>query len=384
MDTTGADAAPSISGDTQRIAQPSYQKLSIIVLGLGAFVYGLHIGAGIIVPMMFALLLAMLLNPFVSRLQKWRFPRVLAIAIAVLFAMLALAGLAYFIGTQAAHFSDSLPQIKQKLNGLGTEAQRWAQDAFNLRKREVSDAVEKVKNEGMEQGSSLVGQTLTAVGTLFAFFFLLPVFTFLLLLYKKLLLTFIGKLFPPKDHHVVQDVLQNTKGVVQSYLVGLIFEAGIVAALNWVGLMIIGVQYALLLAVIGAVLNLIPYIGMMIATILPMVLALATGEPSDALWVLALYAFVQFLDNNFIVPRVVASRVELNALVSILAVMVGGAIWGVPGMFLSLPLTAMLKVIFDRVPGLEPWGFVLGDDANAPSRSILRVERIQLLYKAKT
>lgn len=367
----------------QRIEQPPYQKLSIILLGLAVLVYGLHVGASIIVPMMFALLLAMLLNPFVTRLQKWRFPRILAITIAVLFAMLALAGLAYFIGTQAAHFSESLPQLKQKLNVLGSQAEQWAQDVFNMRKREVTEAVEKVKNEGMEQGGSLVGTTLTAVGTLFAFFFLLPVFTFLLLLYKRLLLTFIAKLFPPKDQDVLQDVLKNTKGVVQSYLVGLILEAGIVATLNWVGLLIIGVEYALLLAVIGAVLNLIPYIGMMIATILPMVIALATGEPSDALWVLALYAFVQFLDNNFIVPHVVASRVELNALVSIMAVMVGGAIWGVPGMFLSIPLTAMLKVIFDRVAGLEPWGFVLGDDADAPSRSLLRVPGLHVPGKVK-
>ena len=358
-----------------RIEQPPYQKLSIIVLGLAVFIYGLRAGASIIVPLRFALLLAMLLNPLVTRLQGWRCPRTLAITLAVLFAMLALAGLAYFIGTQAAHFSESLPQLKQKLYELGEDAQRWAQDAFNMRKREVTEAVQKVKNEGMENGGSLVGQTLTAVGTLFAFFFLLPVFTFLLLLYKKLLLTFIAKLFPPKDHDVLQDVLKNTKGVVQSYLKGLIFEAGIVALLNWVGLMIIGVEYALLLAVIGALLNLVPYIGMMIATTLPMVIALATGEPSDALWVLALYALVQFVDNNLIVPRVVASRVELNALVSILVVMIGGAIWGVPGMFLSIPLTAMLKVIFDRVPGLEPWGFVLGDDENAGSRSLLRVPR---------
>ncbi len=366
----------------RRIEQPPYQKLSIILLGLGVLVYGLYIGASIIVPMMFALLLAMLLNPLVTRLQKWRVPRVLAITIALLFAMLALAGLAYFIGTQAAHFSESLPQLKQKLHGFGEQAQRWAQRAFNMRRGEVSDAVEKVKNEGMEKGGLLVGTTLTAVGTLFAFFFLLPVFTFLLLLYKRLLLVFIAKLFPPKDHDVLQDVLKNTKGVVQSYLVGLIFEAGIVAALNWAGLLIIGVEYALLLAVIGAVLNLIPYIGMMIATVLPMLIALAAGEPSDALWVLALYAFVQFLDNNFIVPRVVASRVELNALVSIVVVMVGGAIWGVPGMFLSIPLTAMLKVIFDRVPGLEPWGFVLGDDENAGSRSLLRVPRLHMRTKA--
>lgn len=357
----------------RKIIQPHYQKLSIIVLGLVGLFYALTYAEPIIVPILFALLLSMLLNPVVNFMTRMRFPRVLAIALAVLLAMFALAGLGYFIVTQAAHFSETMPQLKEKLNTLMNEGQRWAQEAFNMRRSEVKDAVEKVKDEGMAKGGSFVGQTLTTVGTLFAFFFLLPVFTFLLLLYKRLLLTFVSKLFPAEEQPAVADVLGQTKGVVQSYLMGLIMEAGIVTVLNWVGLMLIGVEYALLLAVIGAVLNLIPYIGMIIATILPIVIALATQDVESALWVLGLYAFVQFVDNNFIVPKVVASRVQLNALVSILVVMIGGALWGIPGMFLSIPITAMLKVIFDRVPGLEPFGYVLGDDDAKSQHALFRL-----------
>ncbi|MFZ1688010.1 MAG: AI-2E family transporter [Flavobacteriales bacterium] len=358
------------------VIQPQYQKLSVILLGLVALIYSLSIAQSIIVPMLFALLLAMLLNPVVNGLTRIRLPRVVAIALAVLLAMLALAGVSYFIVTQAAHFSETLPQLEKKLNGLLREAERWAQDSFDMKRTEVTDAVEKVKDESMAKGGSLVGQTITTVGTLFAFFFLLPVFTFLLLLYKQLLITFIAKLFLAKDHEVLGEVLTQTKGMVQSYLVGLMMEAGIVTVLNWVGLMIIGVPYALLLAVIGAVLNLIPYIGMIIATILPMLVALATLEPTAALWVFALYLAVQFIDNNFIVPKVVASRVELNALVSIIVVMAGGALWSIPGMFLAIPVTAMLKVIFDRVPALEPFGFVLGDGGDQDHRAIFKIDRL--------
>lgn len=361
----------------RRVIQPQYVKLSLILVGLVALVFVLSVTQTIVVPVLFALLLALLLNPLVNRLRRWHFPRVLAITVAVLLAMCALAGLGYFIVTQMAHFSETLPQMKENLNELGKDVQRWVQDTFNMKRREVNEAVEKVKDEGMAQGSSIVGQTLTTVGTLFAFFFLLPVFTFLLLLYKQLLITFLARLFPEKNHDVLGDVLAQTKTVVQSYLMGLIFQAGIVTALNWVGLMIIGVPYALLLAVLAAVLNLIPYIGMIIATLLPMVIALATLEPTAALWVLGLYAFVQFLDNNFIVPNVVGSRVELNALVSILAVMAGGALWGVPGMFLAIPLTAMLKVIFDRVPSLEPFGYLLGEDDPDAHHALFRVKALR-------
>lgn len=375
MPSNGTPAQP-------RVIQPQYQKLSVILLGLVALFYALSLAQPIVVPMLFALLLAMLLNPVVNAFSRIRIPRVLGISLAVLLAMLALAGVGYFIVTQAMHFSETLPQLEEKWNALLRQAEGWAQETFDMKRREVTDAVEKVKDEGMAKGGSLVGQTLTTVGALFAFFFLLPVFTFLLLLYKQLLITFVSKLFPAKDHDVLGDVLTQTKSMVQSYLVGLMMEAGIVTVLNWVGLMVIGVPYALLLAVIGAVLNLIPYIGMIIATILPMLVALATLEPSAALWVFALYLAVQFIDNNLIVPKVVASRVELNALVSIIVVMAGGALWGIPGMFLAIPITAMLKVIFDRVPALEPFGYVLGDGGDQDHRAFFKLDR--LVKKKKT
>lgn len=347
--------------DRLKIIPPHYQKLSLILLGLVALVHALFYAQGILIPVLFALLLAMLLNPVVNFMTRKRVPRILAIGLCVLLAMVALAAMAYFIVTQAAQFGETLPQLKEKLSALFSDAQRWAQEKFNVRRTEVTEAVEKAKQEGMETGGSYVGETLTALGTVFAFFFLLPVFTFLMLFYKQHLVTFIYKLFPNGEQASVRDVLGETKTVVQSYLVGLIFQTGIIAVLNYIGLLVIGLEYAILFAVLGAVLNLIPYIGMISATILPMIVAFATMEPVDALWVLALFAGVQFLDNNIIAPRVVASRVQLNAMVSILGVMSFGALWGIPGMFLSIPFIAILKVIFDRVPGLMPFGYLLGE-----------------------
>jgi predicted PurR-regulated permease PerM len=108
-------------------------------------------------------------------------------------------------------------------------------------------------------------------------------------------------------------------------------------------LLIIGIDYAILIGIIGALLNIIPYIGGLIAIAIPVLLAIATKNPIDALWVFIAYMIVQFIDNNFFVPKIVASKVKVNALVSIVVVLIGGALWGVPGMFLSIPLTASLK-----------------------------------------
>jgi len=214
----------------------------------------------------------------------------------------------------------------------------------------------------MSFGGSAIGQTLGVLGATLVVFVLLPVYTFMILFYKPMFLEFMSRLFPNDNKNVVDDVLSNIKGLIQSYLSGLMLEMLIVAVLNSVGLLIIGIDYAILLAVIGAILNVIPYIGGVIAMSLVCLVAFTTKSPAAAFWVIVSYAVVQLIDNNFLVPKIVGSKVKINALVSIVAVLVGGALWGVAGMFLSIPLVAIAKVVFDRVEPLAPFGYVLGDE----------------------
>ena len=213
----------------------------------------------------------------------------------------------------------------------------------------------------MENSSALIGQTISTIGGVLAMIFLIPVYIFMILFYKSLLLEFISRLFPKDKHATVAEVLMESKALIQNYLIGLLLEMLIVAALNTVGLLLLGIQYALLLGLIGALLNLIPYIGGIVATALPMIMAITTKSPEYAAYVFLVYIVVQFIDNNFLVPKIVASKVKINALVSIIVVLTGGALWGIPGMFLSIPLTAIIKVMFDRIEPLKPWGFLMGD-----------------------
>jgi len=142
----------------------------------------------------------------------------------------------------------------------------------------------------------------------------------------------------------------------------LIIEAIIVATLDTTALLILGIDYAVLLGIIAALLNVIPYIGGLVAVALPMMVAVATKTTAwYAFYVLCFYYVIQLFDNNFIVPYIVASKVKINALFSIIVVFVGNAMWGIPGMFLSIPLLAIVKLIFDHIESLKPWGYLLGD-----------------------
>jgi len=128
-------------------------------------------------------------------------------------------------------------------------------------------------------------------------------------------------------------------------------------------LLILGVEYAILLGVIGAILNVLPYIGGIVAIALPIIIATITKDGfSTQILILVAYMVIQFIDNNILVPRIVSSKVKINALVSLVIILLGGAVWGLSGMFLSIPFIAVLKIVFDRVDELKPWGKLLGDE----------------------
>lgn len=340
---------------------PFYLKISQVLLGLVAFFYVLYIGQDIILPLIYATILAILLNPLVNFFCNHGINRVVAILIAVLLSFVIVGALLYFISAQVARFMDTVPALEMKFTQIFRDITNWISDTFNVSNRKVTNWLNNTKDAGMQNSNAVIGETLSTIGGTLAMIFLLPVYIFMILFYKTLLLEFISRLFPKEKHVTVAEVLLQTKSLIQSYLVGLLVETAIVAALNAVSLLLLGIQYALLLGLIGALLNLIPYIGGIIGISLPMIIALATKEPVYALYVFIAYIIVQFIDNNFLVPKIVASKVQINALVSIVVVLVGGALWGIPGMFLSIPLTAILKVMFDRIEPLKPWGFLLGD-----------------------
>jgi predicted PurR-regulated permease PerM len=236
--------------------------------------------------------------------------------------------------------------------------------------------ITKTKDEFLNVSNEAIGQTLLSVGGVIMVLFLIPVYVFLLLYYHPLLIEFIHRLFREDHQSKVKEIITQTKKLIQHYLVGLVIEAVMVAVMNIAVLLILGVDYAILLGIIGALLNVIPYIGGLVAVALPMMVALATKSTAwYPLYVLIGYYIIQLIDNNYIVPYIVASKVKINALFSIIVVFIGNAVWGVSGMFLSIPLIAILKLIFDHIDSLNPWGFLLGDTMP----SVLGIKPVRLV-----
>jgi predicted PurR-regulated permease PerM len=337
---------------------PFFIKAPLILLGLSLLVFIMIVLRDVLVPVGFATLIAILLNPVVNRLMKWRIPKPVSILLAVLMAAVLFAAVMFFIVSQLSQFSEFLPQLKQTSTQMLEKLQTWVESTFNYPKAKQAAALQKAQGDVQPMLTGMVVSIFGALGV----FVLLPIYTFLILYYKPLFLNFFYDVFEDKYGGKVAEILGETKIAIQKYVSGLLIETVVVAVLNTSALLLLGVRYALLLGVIGALLNLIPYIGGLVAISLPVIISLVDNPGDLTIPVLTAgsYLLIQFIDNNLLVPRIVSSKVDVNAFMSIIVILMGGAMWGVAGMFLSIPFIAICKIVFDRIDGLKPWGKILG------------------------
>ncbi|MBK0378382.1 AI-2E family transporter [Mucilaginibacter sp. SD-g] len=338
--------------------QPFYIQSTAVLFGLVLFVYSLSQLADVLIPLAFAVFFAILLNPLSNRLQRLKIPKVLSIMISLLVALIVVGIVFYFLSTQIIQFGDALPMLKEKFGAVTADIKEWISSTFGLA---VAKQDQMIK-DALNNSQSVLGKTLGSVLGTLGIVFLLPVYIFLMLFYKTLILNFLYEVFAEENSKKVSEVLSETKIAIQSYIVGLLIETLIVALMNSTALVLLGVRYGILIGCIGALLNLLPYIGGIIAIALPVLMATVTKDGySTQLGVILSYIVIQFIDNNVLVPRIVSSKVQINAMMSIVVVLLGNQLWGLPGMFLSIPFIAVLKIIFDRIDGLKPWGKLLGD-----------------------
>ncbi|NIJ55284.1 AI-2E family transporter [Dyadobacter arcticus] len=340
--------------------RPFYEQLAFSLLSIGLLMVGIYLGQDIVVPLALAGLIAVLLRPVEAWLMRIGIPKVIAITLAILFAILIVSAVGILLSMQLADFSDEWPKLKRNIDEFYRDARRWIRREYSFTYRQQAAYLKNAQDKTLEnlQGAETLGVVAGPLGTLI----LIPIYAFLLLYYRTMLLHFMVVLFAEKHKEKILEGLGEIKTIIQGYMVGLLLETAVVAVLNSVGLLLLNVQYAVLLSIMAAILNLVPYIGGLVATALAvMVTFISHPEIDTILGVVGVFIAVQFIDNNLLIPLIVGSKVRINSLASIVGVLVGGALAGFSGMFLSIPAIAMMKVVFDRVNGLKPWGILLGD-----------------------
>lgn len=362
--------------------QPFYFQATIKLLLVALVIAFLILAQNILIPFTIAIFFTFLLMPVSRKLQHWRLPKALAILISIIIAFALVAVLLYFFIDQVMSFVNDWPVLQKTLTAKWESLQQFISETFHISRIEQKAWLTSKIKENASSGGVLVLGIFSATTSFLASFALIPIYIFFLSLYQDKFKEFIQLVTKDdKNEHVLM-IVKKVSVVSQKYVMGIFLDIVILSVLNSTGFLILGLPHAILFGVLASLLNIIPYIGVLIGSTLPILMALLTKDSmSYPLAVLGICIVVQFLDNNFITPYVVGSSVSINPLTATLVLIASSLIWGIPGMVLCMPLTGMAKVICDNIESMKPYGFLLGEEVNYTEQEHIQDKLIKKLLK---
>jgi predicted PurR-regulated permease PerM len=362
--------------------QPFYFRAAVQLLLVGLIVAFMILAKDILIPFTIAIVFTFLLLPVSGKLQQWRFPKALAILISILLALSVFVALLYFFYSQILNFVNDWPVLQKSMTAKWVSFQQFISETFHVSQLEQQVWLKTKIQESASTGSMLVLGIFSATGAFLASFALIPIYIFFLSYYQDKFKEFIRLITKDDKHDQALLVAKKVTLVSQKYLIGIFLDVLILSVLNSTGFLILGLPHAILFGVFASILNIIPYIGVLIGSTLPILMAFLTkDEMSYPLAVAGICFFVQFLDNNFITPYVVGSSVSINPLTAIFVLIASALIWGIPGMVLCIPLTGMAKVVCDNVESMKPYGFLLGEEVNFRTQEHIQDKLVNRLLK---
>ncbi len=310
---------------------PFYMKLSHILLSLVLIVVILRMTKDILAPVAFGFLFAILLLPLAQGFERLKMPRGAAAGLAVIIFVIFMSGILYFISWQTSSFLTDLPVLEKRLMIIANDLTVWVDDKFHVDSDQQVAWINENAAKSIASLSQLIVNAVTSVSSVLIFLVFIPLYTFFLLYYRRLLVKFLLRLFRREYAGEVHEVIAHSRMVVKSYVVGLFIEMLVVAFLYILALVCLGVKYAVLLGTLGAVFNIIPYVGMVLTIFVTVLVTLTTGTPALAFWAALSMFGIHLLDANVLLPRIVGSKVSINAMVTLLGVFIGSMIWGLRG-----------------------------------------------------
>ncbi|MBN9230993.1 MAG: AI-2E family transporter [Legionella sp.] len=336
-----------------------------IVASLLMTCYGLVVAKSIVSPLLAAFIFALALQPLASRLECLRIPRLASAILCVVLLIVTLSGILFFFSFQVSAMDFSLNSIKVSYTGILGKVQHLITDTLRFSVEEQTSLLKEFYTSALKNSASFINNTLAFTTNFFSSLVIFIIALIFILYYRRFLITFLFKIVDEKNHLILKRIVRKMPQVVKNYVLGLFLIILIIAVLNSLGLIILGINNAIVFGVMAAVLTLIPYVGILIGSLLPMIFVFLTR---DSLWyplgVLGVFMVVQFLEGNFLTPNIVGNQVSINPFAAILGLIFGASLLGIVGILFALPTLALFKAICDEIPVLSPLGYVLG---NAPS-----------------
>ena len=343
---------------------PFYTKTAMVLVSLLALGYLAVLGKELLSPIIFAMLFSILLLPMVKYFEsRLKFRRSAAAGIAVVILILCIGLILYIVASQITGLAGDWPQFKLQLASTMQSFQQWISVKFRVNTVKQMAYVNTATSGLLSASTTFIGATVLSLSGILLFLVFTMINTFFLLLYRRHIVKFLVTVIKDEHESIVYDVIAEIQFIIRKYILGLLLEMAIVTIVLCIVFELIGIKYGFLLGIITGLFNIIPYIGIFTALLFSLLVTFATAAAtSKIVLVLVTVVVMHLIDSNVLLPIIVGSKVKINGQITLLGVVVGEMMWGIPGMFLSIPVIAILKIIFDRIETMKPWGQLLGDE----------------------
>lgn len=329
-----------------------YKVLVVIALVITAVI----LCRDIVIPLAFAGIFAMVLLPLVKLIEK-KTGKTWAVVIVLLAGITFFGFLTWLLVNQIINLVNDLPNLQSKMDQFVADTNLRINKLFGIDAEEQ----EKMVKDFLKTFTALAGTFLLTTTSTLTTILQIPIYMFLFLIYREKFKLFFLSLIPNDNEELTWK--KEVDNVIQGYISGLLLVTLIVAALNSIGLLILGIDHAIFFGILSGILTIIPYIGIFIGALLPVLMALITKDSAwYALGVIIVFTVVQFMEANFITPRITGSKVSINALAAIIALLIGGKILGIAGMILAVPAIGLVKIFLSYSTHLKPFVILLGDE----------------------
>jgi len=339
--------------------EPKYigKRLTYIIIPIFGIIYTLILAKDFLYPLAFGILLSYLLYPIVNYLEKKGFPRILSIMLTILTAVAVFIAIAIFVLKRVNLFMDELPRFREMTVNHIESFQKTLESNFGIPAERLKKfLISNVFDLGSRSEKIFAATT----GTVFALF-MQPVYIFLFLYYRTKFAYFYLKIVGRENRTIAIEALREIAGVVTRYMLGVTIVVLILCFFNSAGLLIIGIKYPLLLGVIMALFSFIPYFGNIIGGMVVLTFALLTADSSVFAFRVVIFTFiVHFFENNILSPNIVGNNIRMNPFIIILGLIMGAMIWGLPGMLVTIPFLAMVKIVLKKIPSMQAFAFLMG------------------------
>ncbi len=334
----------------------SFGTITLLIIGLIFFQH-------VLIPLVYAGLIAMTIYPITKWLKNKDFSLILCILLPLSIVILLFVGLVYLLSYELVILSEKINSLKPQILNLISNIQQFIEDKFLITNEAQFSWFKSALENQLQNAGAIAQNLLHAISSAVLNLVIIPIYVFLILLNRNKLVSFVLSFFEPDQKNRALESIKESIHMFARFIKGMFFVYLVVGLLNTLGLWILGVEHAFFYGILAAVMTIIPYVGIIISGLLPISLSwVSTGQPWQPLGIIVVFTVVQYLEANIIFPYIVGKQININTLVALVTIFAGAIIWGVSGMILFLPIIAIIRIFSSHFNPNNSWALFLGND----------------------